>query len=85
MFITPLHRDNETERGEKVQNLCDFVNALREVAQYYSVPLLDLYRSGGMCAWVEEQNKLYFDDGLHPNDTGYARIAKKLADFLMSL
>lgn len=89
VFMTPLHRINEMDSMAngipKNLTLSDYVYALREVAEYYSVPVLDLYASGGMQPNVEVQNKHYFADGLHPNDNGHAQIANKLKTFLESL
>ena len=85
VFMTPLHRDNEFERGIKTQRLCDFVHAIKEVAEFYSIPVLDLYSVAGMQPQIEAQNKAFFADGLHPNDKGYARIAERLEGFLKSL
>ena len=86
VFITPLHRlqegklDNEASRP-----LHEFVKAEREVCEYYSIPVLDLYKEGGMpgniWAWCEK----YMPDGLHPNDAGHVLIAHKLQKFLENL
>lgn len=85
VFITPLHRECEDAHDEKTQNLGDFVDAIKEVAKYYSIPVLDMYKEGGICAAVKRQCEYYLADGLHPNDTGYAHIADKLEKFLKAL
>ena len=89
VFLTPLHRRNEANsvyRGvAKNLSLCDYVCAIREVAEYFSIPVLDLYAESGMQPNVEAQNKAYFADGLHPNDNGYKKIADKLEKFLKAL
>jgi lysophospholipase L1-like esterase len=30
---------------------------------------------------IDEQNKLYFVDGLHPNDAGHEKLAKIISHF----
>lgn len=89
VFITPLHRVDEGGSFwrwvAKNISLKQYVHAIKEVAEWYSIPVLDLYASGGMQPNVQAQNELYFADGLHPNDTGYALIAEKLEKFLKLL
>ena len=85
VFITPLHRLNEDTLingiGLERKPLCDFVSAIRETAERFSIPVLDLYAASGMSVEPECQNKLYFFDGLHPNDLGHERIARLLIHF----
>ena len=89
VFITPLHRVDEGGSFwrwvAKNISLKQYVDAIKEVAEWYSIPVLDLYARGGMQPNVPAQNELYFTDGLHPNDTGYALIAEKLEKFLKLL
>lgn len=86
IFMTPLHRVGEdktvNEIGIQCKTLKSYVNIIRETAEQFSVPVLDLYSNSGMQPNIEEQNKMYFADGLHPNDSGHERIAKILKNFL---
>ena len=90
-IMTPMHRANEDNpRGDgnkptAVGRLIDYVRIIREVAEEYALPVLDLYAFGGMQPKLEEQRLLYVPDGLHPNDAGHAVIARKLGKFLESL
>lgn len=52
----------------------DYVNAIKEVAAYYSVPVLDLFNSSNMNPYIESQRQ-YFADDLHPNQLGAQRLA----------
>jgi lysophospholipase L1-like esterase len=86
VFMTPLHRLQEGKlENEASRPLHEFVKAQREVCEYYSIPVLDLYKEGGMpgniWAWCEK----YMPDGLHPNDAGHVLIAHKLQKFLENL
>ncbi|MBQ8351968.1 MAG: SGNH/GDSL hydrolase family protein [Clostridia bacterium] len=90
-IMTPLHRANEDNpRGDgnkptDVGRLIDYVRIIREVAEEYALPVLDLYAFGGIQPKLEEQRVLYAPDGLHPNDAGHVVIARKLGKFLENL
>lgn len=89
IVITPLHRFTENEpvnwRGITRGPLKKFVEAIREVAEYYALPVLDLYKTSGIQSSVEINKKIYLPDGLHPSDAGAARIAERIFNFLRSL
>ena len=88
VIITPLHRANESsDTGNKSggEILKVYVDAIREVAEFYSLPVLDLYASSGLQPQVEEIKNAYIPDGLHPNDEGHKIIAYKLKKFLENL
>ena len=91
VVMTPLHRLNEDNpRGDgnkprDVGNLKTYVDVIREVAEYYSLPVLDLYKESGLQPKVPIINEKYFADGLHPNNEGHKVIAKKIASFLQTL
>jgi len=87
VIITPLHRSCEhlNNAGFKpygIATLKEYVEIIREVAEYYSLPVLDLFASSGIQPAIEEIKEYYLPDGLHPNDRGYALIANKLKNFL---
>ena len=88
IFMTPLHRIGDAEPSSKPDGkyiLKDYVNAICEVAEYYSIPVLNLYAVSGMNPNIEAQYQVYFPDGLHPSDKGHERIAQKLESFLKTL
>ena len=91
VVMTPLHRTNEDNvRGDGSKEydydpLSTYVNIIKEVAAYYSLPLLDLWSISGIQPKVEINRLKYCPDGLHPNDEGHKIIAKRLAGFLTSL
>lgn len=89
IIVTPLHRvDEEGSFWRWVAKnipLRQYVHVIKEVAEYYSLPVIDLYGAGGMQPNVSVQNELYFTDGLHPNDKGYDLIATKIEGFLKAL
>lgn len=88
VVVTPLHRTNEDNPrgdGNKQSNvgvLKTYVDIIREVAEYYSLPVLDLYKNSGMQPKVSVIRETYIPDGLHPNDKGHMLIAEKISEFL---
>lgn len=88
IIITPLHRLNESDPngnfGHRPGTLKDYVNAIRQVAEYYSLPVLDLYKESGLQPEVPIIRETYVPDGLHPNDAGHKILADKMAAFLKS-
>lgn len=90
VILTPLHRWNEDcpkgdNKPEPVGTLKEYVNIIREVAEYYSFPVLDLYKESGLQPKVPVIQQKYVPDGLHPNDDGNAILAHKIARFLETL
>ena len=89
IFMTPLHRveeDNKIINGQAVNiSLKDYVDVIKEVAQYYSIPVLDLYAESGLQPNVQSNLEYYFTDGLHLNDNGHMRIADKLGRYLENI
>lgn len=91
VIMTPLHRVNEMNlRGEgrkqfDVASLCEYVDIIKEVARYYSLPVCDLYAISGIQPNILEMKEKYMPDGVHPNDKGNERIADRLGEFLSNL
>ena len=90
VFMTPIHRcseDNPRGDGNKPERgpLKRYVEIIKEVTEYYSIPTLDLWS----CSSIQPKNPIikekYCPDGLHPNDAGHEIIAKRLAGFLQTL
>ena len=90
VIMTPLHRTGESRNIGHAKaigsgTLREYVNIIREVAEYYSLPVLDLYATSGLQPEIEEVKEKYMPDGLHPNDAGHEVIARKLKAFLEQL
>ena len=85
VVITPLHRLSELQRRENGLMLIDYVNIIREVAEYYSLYVLDLFKISGIQPAIPAVKDAYMPDGLHPNDAGYEILADKIATFLKSI
>ncbi len=89
MFMTPLHRKEEIRKNniyrEEYYSLKQYVDAMKEVCAYYSVPILDLYSVSGIQPSIQIQKEIYMPDGLHPSDKGAERIAQLLEGFVKTL
>ena len=78
IIMTPLHRTEEMLEPESgVRYLKTYVDIIREVAEYYSLPVLDLYATAGIQPTIPEVQEKYMPDGLHPNTAGHEIIAYK--------
>ena len=90
VVLTPLHRITEDiptgdNKPAPVATLKEYVNIIREVAEYYSLPVLDLFKESGLQPKIPVIQQKYVPDGLHPNDAGNEILAHKIARFLEML
>lgn len=90
VIMTPLHRSNEFNNNnyyheQHSRKLKDYVAIIREVAEYYGLPVLDLYAVSGLQPEILEIKEKYMPDGLHPNDAGHRIMVNKLQKFLENL
>ena len=97
-FMTPIRRtgvgdsaDNNSDEGYYTNALGlttePYAEAVKEVADYYGLPCLDLYHNG-INPKSEWMRQLYFvnADGTHPNNEGHAKYtAPVIKAFLESL
>ena len=84
VILTPLHRCGEAAHDGKPE-LRTYVEMIRRIAEYYAIPVLDLYAQSGIQPEVPIIKEWYCPDGLHPNDDGHRLIAEKLKGFLEML
>ena len=81
----------QTPRHGYMSAQLPYVNAMIEVAQYYSIPCLDLNRSSGLYPDSVYYYTNYFYDtnpdayGLHPNTIGHSVIARQILQFIQKL
>ena len=86
VIMTPLQRTGGNNPCANTgKPLLDYVDAIIQVADHYSLPVLDLYRTAGICPDIPAQRELFMPDGLHPNDAGAHRMAERLEAFLTAL
>jgi len=93
VILTPLHRLEEDQpegdgTGRKTNStalLKEYRDILMEVAEFYALPVLDLWATSGMQPRVPACRERLMPDGLHPNDAGHAILAHRIAHFLERL
>ena len=88
VVMTPLHRVEEDDirikHGVSV-TLKTYVDIIREVAEFYSLPVCDMFKISGLQPRVSVIAEKYIPDGLHPNDEGHKIMAERLGNFLANL
>ncbi|MCM1075853.1 MAG: SGNH/GDSL hydrolase family protein [Bacteroides sp.] len=92
IIMTPIHRafakfsDKNVQPDENYANgqglyIETYINTLRQAADLWAVPVIDLYTDSGLYP-LEERHDQYFHhdktDRLHPNDNGHYRIARTI-------
>ena len=97
IFLTPIHRgyakfnDKNIQPEESFANACghfidEYVQAVKEIANVWAVPVIDLNAISGLYPMLDEHSH-YFrkadTDRLHPNTPGQLRMAYALAYQLM--
>lgn len=94
VVMLPLHHGTEIDAPEFIINtdksftegtnpttgktFREYVDAIRQVAAYYSLIVLDAYSYSGLSPMTEigAENRKYFKDGLHLNEAGGERLAR---------
>ena len=90
VLFTPLHclgEESVTGYSESPKSvpsypLKHYVDVMREVAEYYSIPVLDLYRTSGMTPSIPVMREYYMPDGRHPGKQGHHRLVEQMIRFL---
>ncbi|MBQ2930174.1 MAG: SGNH/GDSL hydrolase family protein [Clostridia bacterium] len=85
MVMTPLHRSSENIPNMHGKILAEYVDMIRKAAEYYSLPVLDLWAVSGIQPAVPVMKEKYMPDGLHPNDAGHVILTNKIAKFIETL
>ena len=85
MVMTPLHRSSENIPNMHGKILAEYVDMIRKAAEYYSLPVLDLWAVSGIQPAVPVMKEKYMPDGLHPNDAGHVILTIKIAKFIENL
>lgn len=77
--ITPIQKAGSNT------SLKPFVDAQKEVAAYYNLPVLDLFNQGGFPSEVTSFKDLYMTDGLHPTTEGHKLLAKRIGSWIETI
>ncbi len=82
VFVTPLHRYGQHNLTyDYMKNtagyvLEDYVNAIKDVCERYSISVIDLFCNSGINPSLQSVRVTYMPDGLHPNNNGHKLIAE---------
>jgi hypothetical protein len=99
VLMTPIHRAFATFSATNVQPEESFSNALglyiehyvekvRQAADVWSCPLIDLYRLSGLHPLTESHGQFFANpetDRLHPGTAGHQRIAQTMTYQMLAL
>lgn len=80
--ITPPQR-NFKKNKEMLEKHLKYSKIIKEVAEYYSLPVLWGHGAGVRSGLNDEYN--HFVDGLHPNETGYKAYGERVCEFVANL
>ena len=93
ILFTPIHR--ELFAGQKTDlqpnnvglYLKDYVDAIKKIGEWYSIPVCDLYSISGLQPNNPKHKELYFSpsDGLHPKAEGHEVLANVIYEFLKNI
>ena len=92
VILTPIHRggfypnDSNWQPTEDYANACglfisDYVEATRQAADVWAVPVIDLSALSGLFPLMDEHAPYFHNadtDRLHPNEKGHERMARTL-------
>ena len=95
VFMTPTHSSFKgypdtlpspsPKKKPCAKPVLGYVNAIKEVAALFDVPVLDLYNDFSIDQSKEADRLEYAPDGLHLNVKGHAILAKRVKEFLRAL
>lgn len=80
IFATPIKRyiiRSGSPAGHlnlKSQELNLWRNAIKEVCEYHSIPVVDMYAESYLNSWEESERDKYIPDGTHPNGAGHGKM-----------
>ncbi len=76
--ISPNGSLKEGTNGTTGKTFKQYVDAIKDVAAYYSLIVIDAYSYSGLSPMTEvgASNRVFFRDGLHPNDAGGEKLAR---------
>ena len=73
------------QKASDAKNLFAYIDAVKQTAVKFDIPVLDLYEKLGIDPVKPEDKEKYTIDGLHFNDAGHHILAARLQEFLEAL
>ena len=84
-FMTPLRKANDTAPNVAGFTLKQYRDAIIDMCEDYSIPVLDLYAKGGCHPNIGAWKNANLPDGLHPNQSYYRKLALQIAQFIQTI
>lgn len=84
-FVSTYDENFTLNKNNAGHTQLEYVEAIKNIANLYSIPILDLYEQAPFTPIVEEQRQLYIPDGLHPSIIGYKKLSYVISGKLFSL
>ena len=84
LWITPFPTTSKNNGGANGWNVClplsDYVQAIKDVCAYFSIPVCDMYTAGGLTPFTSSNLSTYWrnSDGVHPNGDGSEIYSHKI-------
>ena len=89
VVVTPLHRQNEIStmcrETPTVAPLKRYVEILKETAEYFGFPVIDMFATSGLQPEIDYIREAYFPDGLHLNDDGHEILFRRMDGALKNI
>jgi lysophospholipase L1-like esterase len=85
LFIAPHQITSRTGANTVGLYLTDYVDAIKNRCEYYSINFLDLHRSGGLYPTLAAFKTAYIPDGCHPNAAGHKILSVPIKHAVLSL
>lgn len=91
LFITPTevngdwYQSGTKKRVPEGVTVEQYVNAMIEVCEMYSIPVYDAFGKLGIYAKDSSQNSTYLSDGLHLNNNGHEVLGRGIYNFILGL
>lgn len=83
-IVTPYRMKMEEEGAAKGVEFSQYIQVQRDLAEYYRLPVFDVYNSGILNTTNDELAAAFSADSIHLNDAGYEILAKQIGAELVS-
>ena len=95
LMMTPIQKNFYTQtivydfsEGREVnsagQALSDYAQKIRETADFWGLPLLDLFAVNDMNPYLPDIYNKYFWEGIHPNELGHFRMSQIIYKYILN-
>lgn len=84
-YITPLKKSGWYNNNEYGINLEKYYNAIIEMCEERSIPVLDFFKNGGCYGEVQAWKNINLPDGLHPTQVYYNKLSRTISEFIKSI